>query len=180
VRKIVESTLVSLDGVIERPDVWAGPLFDRENVEFAREKLRECDAFLFGRTSYEILAKKWAPIDDGGYLSTINRMPKYVASRTLKETTWNATLLAGDVAERLAELKRQPGKDIIKYGTTGLDSTLIRHGLLDELHVSIYPVVVGKGRRLFDGVDTSGLRLELFDTRRFGNGAVTLSYRCMR
>jgi dihydrofolate reductase len=103
-------------------------------------------------------------------------MPKHVASRTLRDPGWNATLLGPDVADAIAQLKRQPGKDLIKYGTSRLDDLLLRDHLLDEFQLWYMPVVVGAGQRLFEDVDTSSLDLRLTDERRLGNGSVILSY----
>ena len=104
----------------------------------------------------------------------INAMPKHVASRTLTETTWNASLIDGDAAEGVAALKAQDGGDILKYGTGELDRTLIEHKLVDEFHFWLFPVVAGQGDRLFDGLDLTTLKLE--ETNRFGSGIVVLVY----
>jgi dihydrofolate reductase len=103
-------------------------------------------------------------------------MPKYVASRSLTETKWNATLLGADPPGAIARLKEQPGKDLIKYGTSRFDDTLVRHQLIDEFHFWIRPVVAGAGRRLFQDVDTSALHLRLSDHTRLENGSVILSF----
>jgi dihydrofolate reductase len=103
-------------------------------------------------------------------------MPKYVASTTLRTTTWNATLLTGDVVEAVRALKQQPGKDIIKYGSGALDRTLIPHQLIDEFQISVFPVNVGRGARLFEGVAPTDLRLELTATKTLPNDIVQLTY----
>jgi dihydrofolate reductase len=103
-------------------------------------------------------------------------MPKYVVSSTLRDPGWNATVLGPDPAGAIARLKQQPGKDLIKYGTSRLDDLLLRERLVDELHLWYAPVVVGAGQRLFEDVDTSSLDLRLIDERRLGNGSVMLSY----
>lgn len=175
-RKLIESTLVSLDGVVGAPWEWTGEYFDGEVKDHSLAQLSEYDAFLLGRVTYEKFAATWAQIHGDPYFDKINSMPKYVASTTLRETTWNATLLEGDVAGAVAELKNRPGKDIVKYGTSGLDRTLIEHGLIDRFQFMIFPVVVGGGRRLFEGVDADRLGLELVGTRTFGNGVVALTY----
>ena len=101
---------------------------------------------------------------------------KYVASRTLSNATWNATVIQGDVVEAVTELKRQPGKNIIKYGMSHLDETLIRHRLIDEFQFSIFPTVVGTGRKLFERIDATALALTLTGTKAFANGVVVLTY----
>ena len=173
-RKLIESTLVSLDGVIEAPARWAR--FDDESTALAIEQLGDYDAFVMGRITYENLFARWAETAGDPYTDRINAMPKYVASRALTETAPNVTLLGPDAADAIAGLKEQPGKDLIKYGTSRLDDLLLRGHLLDELHLWYMPVVVGAGRRLFEDVDTSSLALLLTDERRLGNGSVILSY----
>jgi len=173
-RKLIESTLVSLDGVIESPDQWA--LFDDESAERAMQQLDECDAFVMGRVTYERLSARWAGVVGNPYIERVNAMPKHVASRTLRDPGWNATVLGADAAAAIAELKQQPGKDLIKYGTSRLDDLLFREHLVDVLNLWYAPVVVGAGQRLFEDVDTSSLNLRLVDESRLGNGSVVLSY----
>jgi dihydrofolate reductase len=103
-------------------------------------------------------------------------MPKYVASRSLTEVTWNSTLLGSDVVAAIEGLKAQPGKDLIKYGNSRLDATLLCAGLVDELQVWIMPVVAGSGQRIFEGVETSSLKLSLTEVQKLRNGSVVLSY----
>jgi dihydrofolate reductase len=175
-RKLVESTFVSLDGVVESPERWALPFFAPENKDAALSHLSEFDAFLLGRVTYEKFVAMWSGIKGDPYFDRISGMRKYVASRTLSNATWNATVIEGDVAEAVTELKRQPGKNIIKYGTSHLDETLIRRRLIDEFQFSIFPTVVGAGRRLFEGIDPTALALTLTGTRAFANGVVVLTY----
>jgi dihydrofolate reductase len=176
VRKLVEATFVSLDGVVESPERWALPLWSQANKDASLSHLNEFDTFLLGRATYEKFAATWSQIKGDPYFDRVNAMRKFVASRKLKNTTWNATLLEGDVAEEVARLKQMPGKDIIKYGTGTLDQTLIDHRLVDEFQFSIFPVVVGRGRRLFEGVDTSTLKLRLTHSKAAENGIVVHSY----
>ena len=172
-RKLIESTLVSLDGVIEAPERWA--IFDDEATELSMQELDNYDAFVMGRVTYERFRDNWGA---GGnpYFDRIGAMPKYVASRSLDDVTWNATLLGPDIVTAIQDLKAQPGKDLIKYGTSRLDATLLGAGLVDELRVWIMPVVVGSGQRIFEDVEPSALRLNLTDVRRLRNGSVVLTY----
>jgi dihydrofolate reductase len=172
-RKLIESTLVSLDGVIEAPERWA--IFDDEATELSMQELDNYDAFVMGRVTYERFRDSWGA---GGnpYFDRIGAMPKYVASRSLDDVTWNATLLGPDIVTAIQDLKAQPGKDLIKYGTSRLDATLLGAGLVDELRVWIMPVVVGSGQRIFEDVEPSSLRLNLTDVRRLRNGSVVLTY----
>ena len=173
-RKLIESTLVSLDGVIEAPERWAS--FDAEAAALSMQELGNYDAFVMGRVTYEQLFAYWGHTAGDPYVDRINAMPKYVASRSLTQAAWNATLLGPDPSSAIARLKDQPGKDLIKYGTSRLDDTLVRDHLIDEFRFWIMPVVAGVGRRLFQDVDTSGLHLRLTDHRRLENGSVILTY----
>ena len=174
-RKLVEATFVSLDGVIEAPERWAMPFFGGAKDHFLAE-LNCFDALLLGRATYEKFAATWSQIKGVPYFDKINSLPKFVASTTLKDTTWNATLLQSDAAEAVRRLKRQPGKDIVKYGTGSFDRTLIEHGLIDEFHFSIFPVAVGTGRRLFEEVSPRLPKLKLTETKALSNGVVVLTY----
>jgi len=173
-RRLIESTLVSLDGVVEAPERWAG--FDAEATALSLEQLGNYDAFVMGRVTYEKFYANWSHLVGNPYIDLINAMPKYVASRSLTETAWNATLLGPDPSDAIARLKDQPGKDLVKYGTSRFDDTLLRDHLIDEFHLWFVPVVAGAGQRLFEDVDTSGLRLKLIDERRLENGSVILTY----
>jgi len=173
-RKLVESTFVTLDGVIENPHHWSPPYWDDEHTAYAGKLLFASDALLLGRATYEGFAQAWPARSGDEYTDKINAMPKHVASRTLTEATWNATIIEGDVAEAVAQLKDQDGDDLLKFGTGELDRTLLEHGLLDELHFWIFPVLAGSGQRLIDGVDVT--HLELIDSTRFGSGIVVNTY----
>jgi dihydrofolate reductase len=173
-RKLIESTLISLDGVIESPERWA--IFDEEAAQLSMRDLDNYDAFIMGRVGYERLRAQWAPVAGNPYIEKINAMPKYVASQSLTEVTWNAELLGPDVVGAIEQLKAQSGKDLIKYGTSRLDATLLRAHLIDELRLWIMPVVVGTGQRLFEDVDTSSLQLQLADVRKLANDSAILTY----
>jgi dihydrofolate reductase len=173
-RKLIESTLVSLDGVIESPERWA--IFDEEATQRSMEELDNYDAFVMGRVTYERFRDNWSASGGNAYFDRIAAMPKYVASRSLDDVTWNATLLGPDIVTAIQDLKAEPGKDLIKYGTSRIDATLFRAGLVDELRVWIMPVVVGSGQRIFEDVETSSLELTLTDVHKLHNGSVVVSY----
>jgi dihydrofolate reductase len=173
-RKLIESTLVSLDGVVEAPERWAS--FDAEDTALSLEQLGNYDAFVMGRVTYEKFFANWGHVTGDAYIDLISAMPKYVASRSLTETAWNATLLGPDPSAAIAQLKDQSGKDLVKYGTSRLDDMLVRDHLIDEFRFWTMPVVVGAGQRLFEHVDTSGLDLRLTDVRRLENGSVITTY----
>jgi dihydrofolate reductase len=166
--KLVESTFVTLDGVIGDPEVWGPPYWDDEHFAYARRLLFAADALLLGRATYKGFAQAWPQRSGDDISDRINAMPKHVASRTLTETTWNATLIEGDVAEGVAELKR--GGDLLKFGTGELDRTLMEHGLVDEFHFWVFPVLAGGGERLIEGIDTT--HLTLADVTTFRSGIV--------
>jgi dihydrofolate reductase len=175
-RKLIEATLVSLDGVVEGQERWTSGYFDAEAKDYAYDALSNVDTFLMGRVTYEKFSAVWPKNRGDKYFDRINDLKKLVASTTLRATTWNATLIQGEVAAEIARIKTEPGQDIMKYGTSRLDRTLVAHGLIDELHLWYFPVIVGSGRRLFEDIDTTRLRLVLTDIRRFKNGTVLHTY----
>jgi dihydrofolate reductase len=179
-RKVVAVELVSLDGVIESPEEWAFSYSNDEMEETNASGMAASDALLLGRVTYEGLAAFW-PNQPGGMpmVDYINSVSKFVVSGTLDEPLeWNnSTLIKGDdFPEGIAELKRQPGKDITILGSDTLVQSLLRDGLLDELRLMVHPVVVGGGRRLF-GERGEHKALELVDSKTFSTGVVYLSYR---
>ena len=154
--------------------MWGSPYWDDEHDQYARDLLFAADALLLGRETYEGFAEAWPARTGDEYADRINSLPKLVASNTLQEAAWNATLIKEDVAEEVAKLKDQPGQNILKFGTGELDRTLIEHNLIDEFHFWLFPVAAGSGQRLFDGIDTT--HLQLVNTTRFGSGIVVLTY----
>ena len=173
-RKLIESTIVSLDGIVEAPDRWAQ--FDQESLQYSMNELENYDAFVMGRVTYERLRAIWEPATGNPYIDAINQMPKHVATRTLDQLGWKATPLGDDVTGELARLKAQPGKHLIKYGTSRLDATLLGAGLVDEIRLWIMPVVIGAGQRIFEDIDPAAARLDLTDVHRLANGSVILAY----
>ena len=174
-RKLVESTFVTLDGVISDPQVWGSPYWDEEHSGYAAKLLEPAEAQLLGRVTYEGFAKAWPQRSGDPFTDKINSMPKYVASRTLKDATWNATVLKGDLAEEVAKLKQEGGGTLLKYGTGEVDSELLKHKLVDEFHFWIFPTVAGGGTRLFEGLsDTT--HLKLVDTTKFKSGITVNVY----
>ena len=174
-RKLIESTFTTLDGVISDPQRWGPPYWDEQHFGYARELLFDADALLLGRVTYESFAEAWPGRPSDEYTDRINGMPKHVASRSLRETTWNASVLEGDVAQAVAALKREPGGNLLKYGTGELDRTLLEHKLVDEYHFWIFPVLAGAGERLFAGIDTT-THLQLIRETRFKSGIVVGVY----
>src|SRR5215204_13388 len=176
-RKVVVSEFLSLDGVIEEP-LWSLQLTGEEQQKYKLDELSASDAFLLGRATYEELAAQWPHLSEqyGGYTDMMNSYPKHVVSTTLQEPLeWNAKLIEGDVAEEVTKLKQEPGKDILVYGSGDLVNALMKHNLVDEYRLMVFPIVVGSGKRLFESeIDTTVLKL--IDSKTFGTGVVVLTY----
>ena len=174
-RRIIESTLLSLDGVLGDPQTWAMEFFDEEAEKFALELLANADAMLMGRRTYEFFAAAF-PHQTGAYGSRINSIRKYVFSNTLQQADWsNSLVVRGDVAAEAARLKQQEGRDLVIYGHGLLGQTLLEHRLLDELKIWIHPLFVGRGQLMFREGKTATLQLAA--TRTLRSGTVVLTYR---
>jgi dihydrofolate reductase len=173
-RKIIESTLVSLDGVTGDPHLWAIDYFDSEAEKYALELLSTSDAMLMGRHTYEFFAAAF-PHRTGEYGERVNGIRKYVFSSTLKKAEWsNSSILNGDVVTEAAKLKSRAGKDLVMYGHSLLAQTLLAHHLLDELKLWIHPCFVGHGKLLFrEGEKTS---LKLIAQKTLATGVIVASY----
>ena len=183
--RIVVTEFVSLDGVLEDPGGaedfrhggWSFE-FSRgdEGDQFKLDETRDSEALLLGRKTYEGFAAAW-PGREGEFADKFNNMPKYVVSSTLDKAEWNnSTLLDGDVVEEVSKLRQQPGGDIVVHGSAQLVQTLVAHGLVDELRLMVFPVVLGSGKRLFG--DTSDKKpLRLVDSKQVGpDGVLILTY----
>lgn len=141
-RRLRQSALVSLNGVIADPLTWAGPYFGDGSAAHSLEILRHCDALLMGRGTYETFSRQW-PAASGPYAEHINAMRKYVFSSTLEQAGWNnTTVIPGDPAKAVAELKQTPGQDLMVYGHGRFGQTLVDAGLVDELSLIVVPVFV--------------------------------------
>jgi dihydrofolate reductase len=190
VRNLLVTAFVSVDGVVQAPGGpdedrdggfehggWVVPHVDDQLMERMVALTRRADALLLGRRTYEIFAASWplAPADDP-IGSKLNTMPKHVASRTLDEVTWqNSTLLGGDVVAAVRALKDGPGGEIQVHGSGALVQTLLEHDLVDELHLLVFPVLIGSGKRLFAaGTVPAGLRL--VETATSATGVVVSRY----
>jgi dihydrofolate reductase len=173
-RRIIESTLVSLDGVLGDPHIWATEYFDDEAEKYALELLSASDAMLMGRHTYEFFAAAF-PHRTGQYGGRINEIRKYVFSNTLKKADWsNSSIIRGDVAAQVAKLKQQDGKDLVIYGHGLLGQTLLERHLLDELKLWIHPLFVGRGKLLFREGDK--MKMKLVATKTLGTGVVVMTY----
>jgi dihydrofolate reductase len=174
-RKLIESTHVSLGGEIGSPQNWAFPYLDDEHTRYATELLGAADALLLGRRTYEGLSAGYTALASTPFVDRMNSIRKYVASRTVTELTWNATVIPGDVAEFVADLKRQPGGNIVKYGNGPLDQILMDNNLIDEFHLLLTPVAAGAGQHMFEEIHGAP-HLALADVRRFASGVLVLVY----
>jgi len=177
-RKIIVEAEVSIDGAMggENGEFWKQvfPFHSTDVAEYLNDLLFMPDALLMGQKTYEGFAQVW-PTRQGKMADRINSMPKYVASRTLKEPLqWNATLMKGDVAEEIRKLKQESGNNLLQYGVGELTHTMLEAGLVDEFRLLVFPFSFGAGPRIFEhmGVNT----LKLLDTKTFSSGVVALHY----
>jgi dihydrofolate reductase len=177
-RKIIVEAEVSIDGVMggENADFWQQifRFHSADVTEYLNDLAFMPDALLMGQKTYEGFAQVW-PARQGKVADRINSMPKYVASRTLKEPLhWNATLIQGDVAEEIRKLKQASGNSLLQYGVGELTHTMLEAGLVDEFRFLVFPFAFGAGQRIFEhmGVTT----LKLVDTKTFSSGVVALHY----
>lgn len=186
-RKIVVSEFVTLDGVIQDPGGvgeierggWNIPYVNDEFAKYKFDELSASDALLLGRVTYQGFAAAWPDASHtetgGDYATMMNSYPKYVVSTTLDQAAWNNShLIKANVVEEVSKLKQQPGKDILVFGSGELVQMLMQHGLIDEYHLQIHPVVLGSGKRLFRDGSTTNLRL--VETQTFSSGVVALTY----
>jgi dihydrofolate reductase len=173
-RKLIESTHVALGGEIGSPD-WAFPYLDDEHMHYATELLDGADVLLLGRRTYEGLSAAYPAMASSPFVDRMNAIPKFVATTTLTEATWNATVIPGDVPGFVADLKRQPGGNIVKYGNGPLDRPLMANNLIDEFHLLLTPVAAGSGQHMFEEIDEAP-HLSLADVRRFASGVLVLVY----
>jgi dihydrofolate reductase len=177
-RKIVAGLFVSLDGVYDEPGEWHFPYFNDEMGAAVDAQMAAADAMLLGRVTYEEFAAYWPthePADDP-LRAYMNGTTKYVVSNSLTSADWeNSTLVSGDVAAALTDLKRQPGKNISITGSGTLVRSLLRDGLLDELRLLVHPLAVGRGKRLFpEGSEKA--ELKLVEAETFATGVLYLTY----
>ena len=188
--KLTTNTQVSVDGVFQAnggrneefdPGMerggWARPIFDDEALAYVGDFYQRADAFLFGRRTYELFAGYWGVRSGDPISDALNTKPKYVASTTLTDPEWaDTTVLSGDVAAAIGELKAKPGGELQVHGSGALVRWLLDNDLVDEITLLVCPVIVGEGTRLFpeSGPDTA---LELVESRTYPKGITTQVYR---
>jgi dihydrofolate reductase len=190
--KLTLTTFLTLDGVMQAPGApeedqsgnfrhggWLVPYFGEDMGRIVTDAFAKADAFLLGRRTYEIFAAHWPRVTDpnDALAAALNRLPKYVVSKSLKNAEWTgSTVIRGDVAKHVAELKARYPREIQVHGSGDLAQTLIANDLVDEYHLWLYPVVLGTGKRLF-GTGAVPAALTLVDSRRTSTGVVINSYR---
>jgi dihydrofolate reductase len=174
-RKLIVHTILSADGVFEDPISWGSREYQED--ESFRDKLGEvlaCDAMLFGRQSYEAVFAAFRQRNDR-HVARINSMDKYVFSSTLRETPWqNSTVVRGEAAGVVEQMKRAEGGDLLVYGYTRFSESLLRKGLVDVLRIAIYPVIAGRGQQLFR--EGAAAKMKLVATKTYSKGVVMLTY----
>ena len=183
-RKLVVAEFISLDGVIEGPGPndpfefagWTVGYSNDDIMKLKFDELMASDILLLGGKTYEGFAAAWPGRTDGaGFADVMNKMPKYVVSTSMQSLDWNnSTLISDNAPEKIAELKQQDGGDILVNGSGTLVNTLLKHNLVDELHLLVYPVVLGTGKRLFDGAEMS--KFSLVQASHYETGVVLLTY----
>ena len=182
--KIVVTEFVSLDGVVEDPGgaedyQHGGWSFEvsrgEEGDQFKADEGADAEALLLGRVTYQGFAATW-PSMEGEFADKFNTMPKYVISETLSEPEWdNSTVLSGDLAEEVTKLREEIDGEIVVHGSAQLVQGLLEHGLVDELRLMVYPVVLGSGKRLF-GETTDKQSMRLAESKTVGDGVAILVY----
>jgi dihydrofolate reductase len=191
--KLTTMTQVTVDGVMQgnggasdedrrsgfERGGWAMGVFDNETFTFITKTYQRADAFLFGRKTYEIFAPYWGAMDPGSHpiADALNTKPKYLASTTLTDPQWaDTTVLSGDLAAAIGELKAKPGGELQVHGSGALTRWLLENDLVDEITLLIVPVVLGQGTRLFPDTGPD-IALDLVDSRADSKGVTIQVYR---
>lgn len=179
-RKLIVSEWVTLDGVFDADtmDQWFEPYNSDGRAEYIKDTIHASDAFLIGRTTYEMFAAYWPAQknNESGIGDKVNSVSKYVVSSTLKKAEWNnSTIIKENIAEEVTGLKQQPGQDILISGSATLVHSLIETGLIDEHRFLVHPIIMGSGKRFFrDEMHAAGLKL--VKTKSFDLGVILLCY----
>lgn len=176
-RKLVVTEYITLDGIFEEPGTWSMDFWSDEAGKYKYNELFASDIQLLGRLTYEGFAKAWPTMEGvGDFGVKMNTMPKYVISKTLKNADWeNSHIIKDNILEEIKKLKREDGKDILVAGSGQLVTFLLENKLVDEMHVLLHPLVLGKGKRLFTKEDR--FVFELTKTKELPKGIVALHYK---
>jgi dihydrofolate reductase len=185
-KRVVAAEYLTIDGVMQDPGGvgeierggWSNPYWNDELAKYQSDQLFASDVLLLGRKTFTGFAAAWPKMEEteGEFAVRMNNLPKFVASRSLKEPLeWNGSLLKGDVAEAVAKLKQESGQDILIYGSGKLINSLLAHNVIDVYQLMVHPVVLGTGKRLFeDGAAMTSLKLT--DSKTTNTGVVMLTY----
>jgi dihydrofolate reductase len=183
-RKLIVSAWISLDGIFdaELMNEWFNPFDSESRQDYIRNGILACDAIMFGRKTYEMLAPYWSAQKNNemGVADKLNNAPKYVVSKTLKSADWNNSTIIGDnLVNDIIKLKQQPGNEIQIEGSAKLVASLAKANLIDEYRLLVHPIIMGKGKGFFkEGFSTNGLRLT--KTEPLDNGVIALYYEVVR
>ena len=173
--KIIITEFVSLDGVCEAPEKWSLAYWGEETQKFKTEELAQTDALLLGRVTYDGFAEAW-PSRSGEFADRFNALPKFVVSQSLKDPKWSSSKVVGGPARAaIADLKSDFNGSLYVHGSLSLAQLLIAAGLADEIHLLVYPLALGGGKRLFGEGDIA--KFELINASAFSLGVLALKYR---
>jgi len=183
-RKLVVTEFLSLDGVFQAPgpdgsgfkyEGWTFAYNDQDFMTFKMDELKASDMLLLGRVTYDGFAKAWPKMSGDEFSDKFNSMPKYVVSSTLKKADWNNShIISTNVVEEIQKLKEEDGGDIAVHGSGQLIRFLTEHKLVDQFNLLVYPIVLGQGKKLFEG--TPKTELKLIDSAAFSTGVMKLIY----
>lgn len=184
-RKLIVTEFMSLDGVFESPgpegagykyEGWTFGYDDNDFMQFKLAELRDAEMLLLGRVTYDAFAIAWPKMSGDEFSDKFNSMPKYVVSKTLKKASWNNShIISENVVEEIKKLKEGDGKNIYVHGSGGLARFLLKNSLVDQLNILLYPVILGEGKKLFEGSEKTAL--ELIETTTFSSKVVKLLYK---
>jgi dihydrofolate reductase len=180
-RKIINSTYITLDGAVENPHLWpsfSGGSGSDVSYDIQNELIQECDALLLGRRTYESFAAVWPTQSGNPVADRINSMQKLAVSTTLRDPQWNnTTVISRDLVSEIAKIKQQPGMNIVQYGLGAVSFALIENGLMDEIRLWLHPLILGTlGPATPHFLPCPTTHLELVDTRTIPGGHVILRY----
>jgi dihydrofolate reductase len=183
-RKLVVTEFISLDGVFQAPgpdgsgykyEGWTFPYFCDEFMPFKSKELEDADVQLLGRVTYDGFAEAWPKHKGEAFSDKFNAMPKYVVSKTLKKAEWNNShIISKNVVEEIQKLRDGDGGDILVAGSGELVRFLLKHKLVDQLNILLYPIILGEGKKLFEGSEK--VELELVESEKFSSGIQKLIY----
>jgi dihydrofolate reductase len=183
-RKLIVSAWITLDGIFDADlmQQWYAPFDSESRQNYTRDGILACDAFMFGRKTYEMLAPYWSSLKNNemGVADKLNSAPKYVASTKLKKADWNnSTIIGEDLVEEITRLKQQPGREIQIEGSATLVQSLMEADLIDEYRFLVHPIIMGTGKSFFkDGMQTKGLNLVKIEP--LDKGVIALYYEVVR